>query len=108
MDVSINVHGGSMLRSTLATTHARRALYTLSFASLFGAVPVHVPRHAAPPRAPTLELRHVTVVDIESGKLLPNRNVVIDGNRIVSMRSGGSAAPGARVIDATGKFLVPG
>lgn len=97
-----------MLRSTFATTRARRALGTLSFASLLGAVPVHAPRHAAPAGAPSLELRHVTVVDLERGRLLTNRNVVIDGNRIVSMRLGGAATSGARVVDATGKYLIPG
>ncbi len=56
-----------------------------------------------------LVLKNVTVVDVRSGKLRPGMNVVIDGGKILrvtpqSVRTGGTAS----VVDAAGKFVVPG
>src|SRR5881394_4253435 len=52
----------------------------------------------------------VTVVDVERGKLLPNRRVVIVGNRIQAAGSADSVKmpAGAQVVDAKGKYLIPG
>jgi imidazolonepropionase-like amidohydrolase len=61
--------------------------------------------------------QHANVFDAESGKILPDQNVLITRNRIVSVEpsgvrpelspSGGSPAP-PEIIDATGKTLLPG
>ncbi len=52
----------------------------------------------------------VTVVDVEQGKLVADQRVVIVGNRI--QRVGAVAAvpvpQGARLIDARGKYMIPG
>ncbi len=58
----------------------------------------------------TLLLRKVTIVDIEQGRLVRGRDVVIAGNRIVAVQAGGTArVPAqARVLDGSGKFLMPG
>ncbi len=51
----------------------------------------------------------VTVVDVETGKLLRDRRVVIAGNRIKAIEAVTGAAPkGAQVVDARGKYLIPG
>jgi hypothetical protein len=52
----------------------------------------------------------VTVVDVETGKLLPDQRVVIEGNRIQTAGNVGSVSlpKGARVVPAKGKYLVPG
>src|SRR5690349_9332253 len=52
----------------------------------------------------------VTVVDVEHGKLRPTQRVVITGNRIKAMGAAASvkAPTGARVVDARGKYLIPG
>lgn len=52
----------------------------------------------------------VTVVDVEQGKLLPAQRVVIVGNRIQAVGdTGGIKLPkNARVVDARGKYLIPG
>lgn len=57
-----------------------------------------------------LVLRNVTIVDIERGRLAPQRDVVIVGERIVGIQAGGTArAPKqGRVIEGSGKFLMPG
>ncbi len=57
-----------------------------------------------------LVLDHVTVVDVRTGRLQPDRAVVIAGGRIVQVvRAGKVTATGAaRRIDGGGRFLVPG
>jgi imidazolonepropionase-like amidohydrolase len=72
----------------------------------------------APQRAPAVErgdpvlaLTHVTVIDPRDGSARPDHTVVIRGERItgVTRSADGAALPaGARTIDATGKFLIPG
>src|ERR1043165_9337891 len=56
---------------------------------------------------PTLAITHATVIDVVSGRKLPDRNVVLRNGRIASV--GVSAPPrDARVIDGRGKFVIPG
>jgi len=62
---------------------------------------------SAPPE--TTSITHVTVVDVVSGKELPDQTVVLQGERIISV--GGTDPPGApqgRVVDGHGGFLIPG
>lgn len=62
------------------------------------------------PAGQTLVLTGVTVVDVREGRLVPNRTVVVKGNRIDAVTAGSarSIPDGARVIDAGGKYLIPG
>ena len=52
----------------------------------------------------------VTVIDIETGKLLPDQRVVIESNRIQTVGNLGSVSvpKGAQVVPAKGKYLIPG
>jgi len=52
----------------------------------------------------------VTVVDVEQGRLLPAQRVVLTGNRIrhVGAVTAVPLPKGARVVDARGKYLIPG
>lgn len=61
-------------------------------------------------RASVLALTHVTVIDMTGAPPKPHMTVIITGNRITSMgRAGKVRVPsGAQVIDAAGKFLIPG
>jgi imidazolonepropionase-like amidohydrolase len=56
---------------------------------------------------PALAIAHVAVIDPRDGAIAGDRTVVIRGDRIVSV-TGDAAPAGARTIDATGKFLIPG
>jgi imidazolonepropionase-like amidohydrolase len=60
--------------------------------------------------AQSLLLNGVTIVDTQSGKLTRNQAVAIDGGKIVQIARAGTIKPGAgtKVIDAHGKYLVPG
>lgn len=55
-------------------------------------------------------ITHVSVIDVAAGKVIPDRTVVVQGTRIESVTAAAKAkfADGARVIDGTGKFLMPG
>jgi imidazolonepropionase-like amidohydrolase len=75
----------------------------LSFACLVLAACAHAP--VVPIASTAIAFVDATVVT--SGRASPHQTVVVDGDRIVSV--GTAAAPaGARVISASGKYLVPG
>ena len=56
----------------------------------------------------TLALTHITVVDTETGKLTPDATVTLAEGKILSIQPAAAAPPDATVIDARGKFLIPG
>lgn len=54
-------------------------------------------------------ITHVTVIDVERGKSLPDRNVVIHGDRIAAVEPGSALiARGSTIVDGHGKFVIPG
>lgn len=57
-----------------------------------------------------LVLTHVTVIDMTGAPAKPEMTLVITGNRITAIgRSGEISLPeNATVVDASGKFLIPG
>ena len=62
----------------------------------------------------TLVLRHVTVVDVEAGTLVPDQAVVLRGGRIdavgpdAEVGADGVRPEGAETLDGGGRFLLPG
>lgn len=58
----------------------------------------------------SLAFVHATVIDVETGKLRQDMTVLVSGNRIASVESSSLASlpMGTHVIDARGKYLVPG
>src|SRR5579871_658042 len=59
---------------------------------------------------PAIVILHATVIDPGSGSVRPDQAVVVSGDRISSITSAsGFVIPSrARIIDATGRFLIPG
>jgi imidazolonepropionase-like amidohydrolase len=57
----------------------------------------------------TLVIAGVSIVDVRSGLAIPERNVVIEGGRIVSIGTDGATAmpAGSLIVDGRGKFLLP-
>jgi imidazolonepropionase-like amidohydrolase len=57
-----------------------------------------------------LVLTHLTIIDITGGPPKPDMTVVVIGNQITDLGEAGkvSVPQGGRVIDAGGKFLIPG
>jgi len=52
-------------------------------------------------------IKNVTVIDAVNG-IRPNQDVVFDGDEITMVRSSGSEHAAERIIDGTGKYLIPG
>jgi hypothetical protein len=57
-----------------------------------------------------LAITHVTVVDVERGKTVPDQAVLIKGNRIVAVtpRARARIANGVRILDGSAKYVIPG
>lgn len=58
----------------------------------------------------TLAFTHVTVVDVEKGERLEDHTVLIEGDRIRTVAPSlfVRVPPNASVVDATGRYLIPG
>ena len=68
------------------------------------------PAARLPTRGGDLVLTHVVIVDTHDGRLSPDMTVSIVGGRISRIDKAGRsvAPPNARIVDARGKYLVPG
>jgi hypothetical protein len=62
------------------------------------------------PRPATLAITHATVIDATGAPPQPNSTILIDHEKILAIGPDSSIEipTGAQVIDATGKFLIPG
>jgi hypothetical protein len=102
------------LRSFCSTIHWRTT--GLAALALMGVVLSPAVGHFAiartqqPTAAAPLVLDRVTVIDVQSGRRILAQRVVIVGNRIRAVGSVSSVhvPAGARVVDARGKYLMPG
>ena len=56
----------------------------------------------------TIVLRGARVITMKGREVIENADVVVRNNRIVSVGPSGAAPAGARVIDASGKTIIPG
>ena len=90
-------------RDVLRTTAA-----VLGATATTAAVPAAARAGGAP--AETLALTGATVVDVVTGRPLPERTLLIRGGEIVAMgrRAEVPVPAGARVVDAAGKYVIPG
>jgi len=67
------------------------------------------PRTANVQSRKAIAIVDVTVVDVQRGTGLPHMNVVVDGDRIVSVGPSAEQVPsGASVISGKGRFRIPG
>jgi len=53
-------------------------------------------------------VRGGTLIDVRSGRLTENAVIVVKGDEIVSVGQDGPVPAGATVLDATGKYIIPG
>jgi len=76
-------------------------------ASLFIA---RTPRAQPVPRRGTVVVTHVTVIDVESGRRLPDRSVVVQGARVTRVEPAVRVGlpQGAIEVDGRGRYLIPG
>lgn len=64
-------------------------------------------QRAAPVEADVVITR-VTVVDVERGRLIPDQDVRLKGDRIVAVTTASPPAAGVRVINGAGLYVIPG
>lgn len=59
---------------------------------------------------PTLAFVHVAVVDVERGQVVPDQTVIVAGGKIATVGASTATTVPARttVVDARGKYLIPG
>jgi tetratricopeptide (TPR) repeat protein len=69
---------------------------------------VFIPKAEPHSNSSALVLTHVTVVDATGAPAKPNMNVVMANGRIVAVGERVRTPKDAQIIDATGKFLIPG
>jgi len=64
----------------------------------------------SPSSGSAIYITHVTVIDTKTGNESQDRTVVISGERISEVRDGKAVKPpaGVKVVDGTGKYLIPG
>src|SRR5262245_39009378 len=62
------------------------------------------------PPAPAIAVTGVTVVDVATGALVRNQTVIVTGERITTVGPAGTtrAPAGARTLNGTGNYLIPG
>jgi amidohydrolase family protein len=105
---SSSLSGGTSSTRSPGTPILRR-LFAALVMILLGTGPIHSQIKADAGGTP-LALTHVTVIDATGSPAQPDMTVVIDGGRIAAVgKSAEMSVPdGAQVVDATGKFLIPG
>jgi Amidohydrolase family len=57
---------------------------------------------------PDLLIRNATIVDVSTGTAAPARSILIHDGQIAAIGSGLHAPQSARIVDASGKFVIPG
>ena len=66
----------------------------------------------APAPPPQIVITHVTIINPGESSVIPNATVVIEGDRITAVSRGHAPAvipaKNARIIDGSGRFLIPG
>lgn len=87
----------------------KRSLLIFLCAVIAAVAPISFAQQAPSPTG-TIAIQHVTVIDVQTGGRGADQTVVISGNRIASIgRAADVKTPaGARVVNGTGKFLIPG
>lgn len=83
----------------------KRLLLLLMLASVVGCA-----ARTGPALPADLAITHAAVVDVETGRVLPDRTILIRGEHIVEVAPSAELRipAGAEVVDATGKYLIPG
>ena len=87
---------------------AMLALATLLAVAVGLAIVIPREEPAPPPQAP-FALVNVGVVDVSNGTVIPGQTVVVRGGKIASVQPASAArlAAGVRIVDASGKFVLP-
>ena len=89
----------------------KRSVCVFLYAAITAILPLSQFAEQDPPTpSGSIAIQHVTVINVQSRARSTDQTVVVTGNKITQVgRSADVKTPaGARVIDGTGKFLIPG
>jgi imidazolonepropionase-like amidohydrolase len=88
----------------------RRLSITLTVTIMLATASIHLAQQAVPAPSGSFAIEHVTVINVETGTRTPDQTVVVTGNKIAAVGPAAKtkAPTGARTVDGTGKFLIPG
>ena len=88
------------------TRSVRRSGRTILFATTAYVVTAAPAARAQSP----IVIRNVTTIDVQTGSLHPSQTVTVEGTRLKAVGDASQIATpkGARIVDGTGKFLIPG
>jgi imidazolonepropionase-like amidohydrolase len=76
--------------------------------SLLVLAAVAVPAFAGSSASGSLVFTNATVIDISTGHLLRDQPIVITGDRITALSSRARVPANVEVVNAAGKFVIPG
>lgn len=98
------------MKKRLTVISLTLSLFSLTAISAFAQASGKLPQAPGKTRPAPLVFHHVTVIDATGAPARADMTVIVSGQHIVALgKSGRVRIPaGAQVIDATGKFLLPG
>jgi imidazolonepropionase-like amidohydrolase len=67
-----------------------------------------IAQNTSSPRARPIVLRNVNLIDMRSDRVAPNMTLLVSGGRITKIGKNVKVPKNAEVVDASGKFLIPG
>ena len=88
----------------------RRLSIPLIFTVMLATASIQFAQQAVPAPSGSFAIERVTVINVETGARTPDQTVVVTGNRITAVGPAAKtkAPAGARTVDGSGKFLIPG
>src|SRR6266446_1165502 len=69
---------------------------------------VAVPAPTGPSASSSLVFTHATVIDVRTGHIFRDQTIVVTGDRITALSPRAEIPATAKVVNATGKFIIPG
>src|ERR1043165_1162588 len=84
----------------------KRVIAKLLFIAIVSSMPIKA-AHAQRPVAPETLIRNATVLTVTHGTL-QNTDVLLGNGKIAAVGKNLNASPNARIIDGTGKYVMPG
>lgn len=87
---------------------ARRASISLCALAFVAGTATVGAQEVSPPRP--VAFHRATVVDVRTGRLIPEQTVIVEGNRITAIATSGTVdiPLGATLVDARNRYLIPG
>src|SRR2546428_4159362 len=109
MSIAIRIVKSSIIWFERKGSSMRRLSITL-ITTVLATASVQFAQQAIPVPSGSFAIEHVTVINVENGTRAADQTVVVTGNKIAAVGPAAKtkAPAGARIVDGTGKFVIPG